>query len=158
MTENINDTRTGTKFAPVEDLLSIHITASNETTLVSEIPNIIGEENVITTLGQRKTPISILSDKLCKEQTFLHLLPKGKYFFNAPQNVSIRPAWYCNQRLRNLTQYFASDADYIFFARSAFEQHHMHSSINFAMHKIKPGTLPAGTVKSNFKRQLKGLL
>ena len=32
------------------------------------------------------------------------------------------------------------------------EQHHLRSSINFAMHKIKPGTLTAGTVKRNFKR------
>ena len=34
------------------------------------------------------------------------------------------------------------------------EQHHLRSSINFAMHKIKPGTLTAGTVKSNFKRAI----
>ena len=39
-----------------------------------------------------------------------------------------------------------------FFAKSEYEQHHLRSSINFAMHKIKPGTLTAGTVKSNFKR------
>ena len=32
-----------------------------------------------------------------------------------------------------------------------YEQHHLSSSINFAMHKIKPGTLTAGTVKNNFK-------
>ena len=70
------------------------------------------------------------------------------------QYDSIRPAWYFHQRLRNLNQYFASDADYIFFARSAFEQHHLRSSINFAMHKFKSGALPAGAVKGNFKRQL----
>ena len=34
---------------------------------------------------------------------------------------------------------------------SVYEQNHLRSSINFAMHKIKPGTLTAGTVKSNFK-------
>ena len=32
-----------------------------------------------------------------------------------------------------------------------YEQHHLRSSINFAMYKIKPGTLTAGTVKNNFK-------
>ena len=41
--------------------------------------------------------------------------------------------------------------DYIFFARSVYDQHHLRSLINFAMHKIKPGTVTAGTVKSNFK-------
>ena len=32
-----------------------------------------------------------------------------------------------------------------------YEQHHLRSSINFAMHKIKSDTLTAGIVKSNFK-------
>ena len=51
----------------------------------------------------------------------------------------------------NVNQYFASDADYIFSARSVYEQQHLRSSINFAMHKIKPGTLTAKTVKNKFK-------
>ena len=40
MTENIND-RSETEFPSVEDPLNMHKTASNETILVSEIPNII---------------------------------------------------------------------------------------------------------------------
>ena len=36
-----------------------------------------------------------------------------------------------------------------------YEQHHLCSSINFAMHKIKPGTLTAGGVKNNFKGTIK---
>ena len=59
-------------------------------------------------------------------------------------------AQYFNQSLLNFNQHFASDGD-IFFARSLYEQHHLRSSINFALHKIKPDTLTAGTVKSNFK-------
>ena len=51
----------------------------------------------------------------------------------------------------NFNQYFASDADYIFFSRSVYEQHQLRSSINFVFHKTKPGTLAAGTVKSNFE-------
>ena len=46
MTENING-RSETQFALVEDPLNMHRTASNETNLVSEILNIINEENVI---------------------------------------------------------------------------------------------------------------
>ena len=45
MTENING-RSETQFALVEDPLNMHRTASNETNLVSEILNIINEENV----------------------------------------------------------------------------------------------------------------
>ena len=39
----------------------------------------------------------------------------------------------------------------LYMSISVYEQNHLRSSINFAMHKIKPGTLTAGTVKSNFK-------
>ena len=72
-----------------------------------------------------------------------------------PQDIPTSPAQYFNQRLLNFNQYFASDADYVFFARSVYEQHHLRLSINFAMHKIKPGTLTAGTVKNNFKGTIK---
>ena len=64
-------------------------------------------------------------------------------------------ARYFNQRLLNYNQHFASDVDYIFFTRSVYEQDHLRSSINFTMHKIKPGTLIAGTVKISLKQQLK---
>ena len=50
MTENINS-RSETKFASVEDHLNMHRTASSETTLVSEIPNITNDENVIIAPG-----------------------------------------------------------------------------------------------------------
>ena len=33
-----------------------------------------------------------------------------------------------------------------------YEQHHLCSSIDFAMHKIKPGALAVGMVKNNFQR------
>ena len=38
-----------------------------------------------------------------------------------------------------------------FFARSVYEHHHVRSSINFAIHKIKLGTLTAGMFKNNLK-------
>ena len=65
--------------------------------LVFEIPNTINEENVIIAPGQEeKQSVSILGDEFCEEQTFLHL-----------------------------NQYFASDVDYPFFARSVYEQRHL---------------------------------
>ena len=56
------------------------------------------------------------------------------------------PARYFNQRLLNFNRYFASDT-----AHALYELYHLLLSINFTMHKIKPGTLTTGTVKSNLK-------
>ena len=52
VSENRNDTET--EYASVEDPLNMCRTASNETTLVSEIPSIINEENVVIAPRQRK--------------------------------------------------------------------------------------------------------
>ena len=35
-----------------------------------------------------------------------------------------------------------------------FEEYHLRSSISFAVHKTKPGTIPAGTIKNNLKGTL----
>ena len=43
-----------TEYGSVEDPLSMHRARSNETALVSEIPSIINDENVITAPGQGK--------------------------------------------------------------------------------------------------------
>ena len=60
----------------------------------------------------------------------------------------IIPARYFNQRLLKV---FCIRCRLHFCARSIYEQQHQRSSINFAIHKIKSGTLTAGTVKSNLK-------
>ena len=66
MSESLNDTYT--VYASVEHLQNKHKSASDETTLVSEIQDIMNEENVIISAGQ-------VMD--CEEQAFSHLLPKG---------------------------------------------------------------------------------
>ena len=67
--ENIND-RSETDITSVEGPLHMYETESNPTTLVSEISNIINEENVIIAPGQRRKPVSILHDEFCEEQAF----------------------------------------------------------------------------------------
>ena len=62
----------------------MHRTASNETTLVSDIPNIINEEDVIIAPEQGKKTVLILNNEFCKKQTFPYLLPKGKFGYNVP--------------------------------------------------------------------------
>ena len=52
MNESTNNSETG--YGLVEDPLSMHRSVSNETTLISEIPNIVAEENVIIAPGQKQ--------------------------------------------------------------------------------------------------------
>ena len=117
ITENIND-RIETSFVSIEDPRNMHRTASHETTLVSEIPNIINVGNVIIAPRQGKKSVSISSNEFCEEQAFPYLLPKGKFRYNASQDIPIKSDRYINQWLLNFNQNFASDADDIFFARS----------------------------------------
>ena len=124
-------------------------TSINETTFVSQIPNIINEENFIIAAEQGKESALILSDEFCEEQTFPYFSREGKFAYNAPRDISTSHARYFNQRLQSFNQYFASDADCIFFSRSVYEQYHLSSPINFVMRKIKTGTLTAGTVENN---------
>ena len=91
-----------------------------------------------------------MDDEFCEKQAFPYLLPKGKSDYSALRDIPISPGRYFNQRLLNFNQHFASNADYTFFARSVYEQHHVRSSINFVMYKTKPGALTEGTVKNNF--------
>ena len=61
MNKNTNEAGSKTEFALVEDTLNMYKTASNETTVMPEIPNIINEEHAISAPGQGKTT-SVLSD------------------------------------------------------------------------------------------------
>ena len=61
--------------------------ASNETSLASEIPYIINNENIIIILGQWKKLVSVLSDELCEEQAFSYSLPKGKFGYKGPRDI-----------------------------------------------------------------------
>ena len=69
MTKNANE-RSETEFASVEDPLNIHRTASYETTLVSEIPNIINDKNVIIASGQGKKQLLFKVMNLEKSKRF----------------------------------------------------------------------------------------
>ena len=64
-----------TEYGSVEDPLSMPRTGLNEVALVSEIPSIINDENVIIAKEEKKKPVSILND----EQAFPYFLSKGKF-------------------------------------------------------------------------------
>ena len=117
MNKNNNENASEAEYASVDDPLNMHRTATNETTPISEIPNIINEENVIIAPGQGKSPDSILGDEFCEEQAFTYLVPKGKFGYSVARDIPVSLDRYFNQRLLNFNRPFALDADYIFFCQ-----------------------------------------
>ena len=55
----------------------------------------------------------------------------------------MRPLKYFNQRLWHISQKFASNTDYIFFARNVLQNLSMQEQINVAMRKISTPALKA---------------
>ena len=123
------------RFEPADHPLNAHRAAGYETTLVPEIPRIIEDDNVIMGPGKGKTPVSVLNDNHSEELAFPYLFPTEKFGYKVKREIPFSPVKYFNQRLLNFRQSFASDADYMFFARSIVEQHHLRSSINISLHK-----------------------
>ena len=95
MAKNTND-GSEIEYDSVGEPLNMHRSASYETTLASEILNIINAKNVIIVPGQRKQPVSILGDEFCEKKTFLYLLPKSRIVYNASRDIPISLDWYFN--------------------------------------------------------------
>ena len=94
----------------LDDPLNLHRVAASETTLISEIPSILGEDNITIAPGHGKTPLSILHDDYCEELAFPYLFPTGKFGYKVKWEVPLSPVKYFNQWLLNFEQTFASDA------------------------------------------------
>ena len=95
MSEKINNTER--EYASVEDSLNMRRIPSNETTLISEIPNIIIEENVLTAAGQK----TVLRMSFVKSKHFLTFFLRVDFGYSASRNISANPARYFNQKLLN---------------------------------------------------------
>lgn len=63
------------------------------------------------------------------------------------------PAKFSNQRFLNYIHKFSADGDYVFFARSEVEQHHLSSLISTVIQRCRSGTT-AGLMTTNFKENM----
>ncbi|XP_066934413.1 uncharacterized protein [Clytia hemisphaerica] len=133
-----------------DDPLIAYRTPTCETVIVSEVPNIIlDDENAILAPGEGQIPNSLTQDEFCEELAHPHLFPTGKFGYNVERDIKLSPTKYFNQRLLNYTQKFASDSDYIFFAHKTLLQLNLRSKINIAM-RISNSNLTAGLLANNF--------
>ena len=131
---------------------------ANEIALISVVPSQIDNENVTIAPCQGKTPMSLLTDNSCEELAHPYLFPTGKFGYKVQRDIKLTPSRYFNQRLLNYTQKFASEADYIFFVHSVYQQMNMSSRINIAMQKVKTNALTAGVLSQNFKDTVKSFV
>ena len=86
--------------------------------------------------GQDKGTRHIVSDKKCKELAFPKIFFRGKFGYTLPREHHLTPTRYFNQRLLNLSQTFASNSDYVFFAQSVLQQKNLNDQINIVMKKV----------------------
>ena len=78
MDKNTNKNTTEAEYSSVEDPLNMYKPATNDTTLISEIPKMINGQNIIIVSGEGKISVPILGDEVCEEEAFPYLLRKGK--------------------------------------------------------------------------------
>ena len=139
---------------PIDELdetenLIEHSSSAAETCFVTTCPQI----NVNTKCKdiapvERKLPKSILNDEYCEELSFPHLFPTGTFGYKVRRKIRLSPVKYFNQRLLNYSQKFASDTDYIFFARNILQSVSLKRQINIAIRKVASVSLNAGVLNN----------
>ena len=108
--------------------------------------SVIENENLLELApGPDKGARHILFDKNCEELAFPKIFFRRKFGYTFPREHHLTATRYFNQRLLNFSQTFASNSDYIFFARSVLEQKNLNDQINIAMEKVT-GQLTAGKI------------
>ena len=122
---------------------------AKETCLISVSPHsLIDIECTSIAPGEGRQLKSILNGKFCEELSFPHPFPTGKSGRKVQTEKTLSPVKYFNQRLLNYTQKFASDTDYIFFARNVLQNKNMLEQINIARSKVSALTLRAGLLNN----------
>ena len=148
-----------------ENSLDEYRRASNETLLISNIPQPVSNDEYINK-GCFPSPgaMSVLSDEFCEELAHPYLFSTGKFGYKVKRNVTLSPVIYINQGLLNFTQKFAPDSDYIFFVHSvprqlALQSQHsvlqqlaLQSQINVAVRKVTSASLNVGMINKTFKQ------
>ena len=71
-------------------------------------------EFIMTALNWLK---ALMTDRQCEELTFLVLFPNGKFGYTAERDVKLSPVKYFNARLLHYSGRFATNPEYLFFAR-----------------------------------------
>ena len=131
---------------------------ANETVLISTISTQFENETMTIAPGEGKKPMSLLNDKQCEELSHPWLFPTGKFGYKIEREINLTPNKYFNQRLLNYKQTFASEADYIFYVHSVYQQNNMTSRMNIAMQTVCSNQLTDGMLTGNYKETVQSFV
>ena len=148
--ENIEET---------DDPLNEHRQAKHETCLQLVLPDYpvtvqsseissLGNEIYSVVPGENRHPVSIVTDKNCEELAFPVLFPEGCFGYVAKRKIKLSPVKYFNARLLHYSGRFATNSEYLFFARFVIEQKKVADSINIALKKVQGQPVTASQIKS----------
>ena len=145
-----------------DDPLNEHRAPTNETCLQSVIPDYpiimdhqnensvsVGNEIYNVAPGEKKHPVSLMTDKQCEELSFPVLFPKGRFGYTAQRDIKFTPVKYFNARLLHFSGRFATNPEYLFYARFIMEQKKVSDSINIALQKVHGQSIRASELRSN---------
>ena len=151
-----------------DDPLNEYRQATNETCLQSVLPDYpvatqnnkgcsLGNEVFNIAPGENRHPVSIMTDKKCKELAFPALFPKGQFGYTEDRMIKLSPVKYFNARLLHYSGRFTMDPEYLLFAQFIAEHKKVSDSINIALKKIQVQRVTALQIKSDVNK-LKGLI
>ena len=93
-----------------DNLQDLYRSPAKETCLISLSPqSLIDNECISVAAGEGRQPKSILNDTFCKELSFLHLLPTGKYGYQVQREKTV-----LTEDFHVILCKFSSDTDYNF--------------------------------------------
>ena len=84
-----------------------------------------------------------------KNLHFQFYFQKGRFDYTAERVIKLSPIKYFNARLLHCSGRFASNAEYLFFARFIIKQKKISDSINIALKKVRGQALTASHLRSN---------
>ncbi|CAB3998256.1 ATP-dependent DNA helicase PIF1 [Paramuricea clavata] len=153
-----------------DDPLNEYRQVTNETCLQSVLPDYpvtvqtsergsLGNEIYNIAPGEKRHPVSIMTDKKCEELAFPILFPKGRFGYLEERKIKLTSVKYFNARLLHYSGRFATNSEYLqlFFAQFVIEQKKVSDSINIALKKIQGQPLTASQIESDVNK-LKSLV
>ena len=138
------------KLETTENCLHAFCIDLQETSLISNIPNITAEEAVSIASGEGHKPVYLLTDKFCEELAHSYLFPMSKFCYKAEGILYLNAMKYFDHEYLNIHKNL-HQTRLQFFAHSILQQLNIDSHIKMIMRKTMTSNLTADMPTQNFE-------